>query len=361
MTPLLSINHVSFQYPRASQDPTSPGARLKSICHDFNFTAADGDIVCLLGPSGCGKTTVLRLIAGFERPTLGSITLAGKVLADDHIFIEPALRGIGYVFQDFALFPHLTVSDNIAFGLQKQDKSMRRERVAEMLALTGLEAFDQRYPHQLSGGQRQRVALARALAPRPKLLLMDEPFSSLDIELREKLSLEVRAVLKTLKTTALFVTHDQNEAFSIADTVSVMNGGVIEQTDSAYNLYHRPLTRFVADFVGQGVLIDGRGTADGNIQTELGVMRPTNVSAATIVRNSSYKVLLRPDDILHDDASTSSAKVLHKAFRGADILYTLQLDSGTEVLSLVPSHHNHALGQKIGIQLEIDHVVAFQA
>jgi iron(III) transport system ATP-binding protein len=348
--PLLKIEHASFAYPGG-----------KSICKDFTFEIAEGDIACLLGPSGCGKTTVLRLVAGFEKPSTGSITVAGAVLADQHTFIPPEARGIGYVFQDFALFPHINVARNVGFGLNLLNIDDRQARVTEMLDLVGLQSFAKRYPHELSGGQRQRVALARALAPRPALLLMDEPFSSLDVELREKLGLEVRALLKTLNTTALFVTHDQHEAFSIADKISVMNHGVIEQTDSAYNLYHRPLTRFVADFVGQGVLIQGQGTKDGRIHTELGLMYPTNLSHDQVAADIRYDVLLRPDDIQHDDASPATAKVVHKAFRGADILYTLKLDSGTEVLSLVPSHHNHELGQKIGIQLEIDHVVAFQA
>ncbi len=346
--PQLSIQHASFAYPGG-----------KAICQNFDFTIENGNIACLLGPSGCGKTTILRLVAGFENPTSGRIVVAGEVLVDSGIFVAPEARGIGYVFQDFALFPHLTVSENVTFGLRTLDKTAQQKRADEMLELVGLTAMAKRYPHELSGGQRQRVALARALAPKPKLLLMDEPFASLDVGLRETLGLEVRALLKKLHTTALFVTHDQLEAFSIADQIGVMNNGVIEQMDSAYNLYHRPRTRFVADFVGQGVLIHGRGNPDGLIDTELGLMHPTNLAVDEVIRDRTYDVLLRPDDILHDDASPATAEVKHKAFRGADILYTLKLDSGTEVLSLVPSHHNHELGQKIGIRLEIDHVVAF--
>ncbi len=347
---LLSIKAATFAYPGG-----------KPICQNLDFAIERGDISCLLGPSGCGKTTILRLVAGFERPVSGSVSVNGMVMTDQHTFVEPERRGIGYIFQDYALFPHLSVQDNVAFGLHTLSEQERSERCAEMLELVGLDAFAKRYPHELSGGQRQRVALARALAPRPKLLLMDEPFSSLDVEMRERIALEVRALLKKLNTTALFVTHDQHEAFSIADQISVMNQGVIEQADTAYNLYHRPATRFVADFVGQGVLISGRGNADGLVATELGLMHPTNIAESDVVNNASYDVLLRPDDIQHDDASPATAQVVHKAFRGADILYTLKLDSGTEVLSLVPSHHNHELGQKIGIQLEIDHVVAFAA
>jgi iron(III) transport system ATP-binding protein len=347
---VLALQNVSFAYP---------GGR--SICRDLDLTVKQGEIACLLGPSGCGKTTVLRLVAGFERPSGGDVVLADTVVASANKFVAPEARGVGYVFQDFALFPHLNVAKNIAFGLRHMKETEVAVRVNETLALVGLSRFAARYPHELSGGQRQRVALARALAPRPKLLLMDEPFSSLDVELREKLSLEVRTLLKRLNTTALFVTHDQHEAFAIADRISVMHHGVIEQTDLAYNLYHRPMTRFVADFVGQGVLIQGHGVAGGTITTEIGIMHPTNLNASDVVPGERYDVLLRPDDIQHDDASTATAEVTHKAFRGADILYTLKLAGGTEVLSLVPSHHNHELGQKIGIRLEIDHVVAFQA
>ncbi len=349
-TPILSIQQVSFSYPDGAD-----------ICQHLDFNIDKGAIGCLLGPSGCGKTTILRLVAGFERPSTGTITVDGTDFVSNTTFVTAEERQLGYVFQDFALFPHLNVTENIAFGLRLLGKTASTLRVSEMLDLVGLNDYAIRYPHELSGGQRQRVALARALAPSPKLLLLDEPFSSLDVELREKLGLEVRALLKQLNTTALFVTHDQHEAFSIADKISVMNRGVIEQADSAYNLYHRPATRFVADFIGQGVLIRGRGTAEGLVNTELGLMHPTNLRASEVVNNANYDVLLRPDDIQHDDASPATAKVVHKAFRGADILYTLKLDSGTQVFSLVPSHHNHELGQKIGIQLEIDHVVAFAA
>lgn len=350
MSSLLAITDLTFAY-----------AGGRNICKSLNFQISEGDIACLLGPSGCGKTTVLRLVAGFERPESGSIAIGSTPLTATGVFVEPEHRAIGYMFQDFALFPHLTISQNIEFGLRSLEPAKKASRVGVMLELVGMQSYAKRYPHELSGGQRQRVALARALAPAPKLLLMDEPFSGLDVELREKLGLEIRALLKSQHTTALFVTHDQNEAFSIADTVSVMNDGIIEQTDTAYNLYHRPTSRFVADFVGQGVVISGRGAVDGMIDTELGRMHPTEESHIEVKAGGRYDVLIRPDDIQHDDLSPSTAKVVHKAFRGADILYTLHLDSGTEVLSLVPSHHNHGIGQRIGIRTEIDHVVAFPA
>ena len=215
------------------------------------------------------------------------------------------------------------------------------------------------YPHELSGGQQQRVALARALAPEPELLLLDEPFSNLDIDLRERLSLEVREILKAAGTTAILVTHDQHEAFALADEIGIMKDGTIEQWDSAYNLYHRPRTRFVADFVGQGVFLRGVATGPGALVTELGDLATRRPAAAR--RSVAVDVLLRPDDIVHDDASPWQAEVRAKAFRGADFLYTLKLASGTRVLSLVPSHHDHAIGERIGIRLAIDHVVAFPA
>jgi iron(III) transport system ATP-binding protein len=215
-----------------------------------------------------------------------------------------------------------------------------------------------RYPHELSGGQQQRVALARALAPQPELLLLDEPFSNLDVDMRERLGLEIREILKQQNMTAILVTHDQHDAFAIADEIGIMRSGHIEQWGTPYELYHRPATRFVADFVGQGALLPGTVLPGGQIKLELGVFQgdvPADWPHGTVV-----DVLLRPDDILHDDASPLQAQVLHKAFRGAEFLYTLQLAGGGRVVSLVPSHHNHSLGERIGIRLEIDHLVAFR-
>ena len=348
MSHFLEVNDVSFAYPDGSK-----------VCAGLSFGVEEGEIGCLLGPSGCGKTTVLRLIAGFERPSKGAISIRGKTLADAGSSIPPEQRRIGLVFQDYALFPHLTIAKNVAFGLRHLSTTEAAAQTREMLALVRLNGEAAKYPHEISGGQRQRVALARALAPRPDLLLLDEPFSNLDIELREKLGLEVRALLRQLATPALLVTHDQHEAFSIADKIGVMHQGKILQWDSAYNLYHRPDTRFVADFVGQGVLMRGTVVGRDLIDTELGML--PHCPGCALVEGESVEVLLRPDDILHDDDSARQAEVLHKAFRGADILYTLKLPSGSKVLSLVPSHHNHEIGQKIGIKLEIDHVVAFPA
>jgi iron(III) transport system ATP-binding protein len=350
----LTLAHIAQSY----------GAR--QIIAELSFSLNKGEIGCLLGPSGCGKTTALRCIAGFERIQSGVISLGDEIISRPDHMLTAEKRHIGMVFQDYALFPHLTVAANVGFGLFAHSKQMAQERVAELLALVGLALHADKYPHQLSGGQQQRVALARALAPRPRLILMDEPFSNLDVALRERLSIEVRDILKRESSTALIVTHDQNEAFSLADWVGVMHQGRIQQWDTPYNLYHRPANRFVADFVGQGVLLSGEVLNNHQIKTELGVLDgllPTECNAsgcAGCAHQCLLDVLLRPDDIVHDDDSPLLAEVENKAFRGAEFLYSLKLPSGQRALSLVPSHHNHAIGEKIGVRLSADHVVAFR-
>jgi iron(III) transport system ATP-binding protein len=327
----------------------------------LSFSLSSGTIGCLLGPSGCGKTTVLRCIAGFESPSGGRILLHGEEVSSARRSVPPEKRRIGMVFQEHALFPHLTAAGNISFSFEDENPG----RVEELAALTGISAFLNKYPHELSGGQQQRVALARALAPRPELLLLDEPFSNLDTGLRERLALELREIIKASGATAVLVTHDQHEAFAIADEIGVMRDGRIEQWDSAYNLYHRPVNRFVADFVGQGVFLPARVLNPRQVEIELGVLDgaiPHGCQAGCDVcgKGCRAEVLLRPDDVVHDDAAPTKAEVVHKAFRGAEILYTLKLASGRRVLALVPSHHNHALGEQIGIRLDVDHVVAFE-
>ena len=336
----------------------------QEVVRDLTFTLKRGAIGCLLGPSGCGKTTVLRCIAGFEPVTAGEIVLNGQIVSAPGRMVAPEQRRIGMVFQDYALFPHLSVLDNVAFGLHSIARGERRRRAAELVAAVGLDGADGKYPHELSGGQQQRVALARALAPGPDLLLLDEPFSNLDVDLRERLGQEVRDIIKRSNTTAILVTHDQQEAFAIADEIGIMHEGEIKQWDSAYNLYHRPVSRFIADFVGQGVFLPGSVRSSREVEIELGALRGEipamcEVGCDACGKGCQVDVLLRPDDVVHDDASRMRAEVLHKAFRGAEILYTLRLDSGRKVLALVPSHHNHALGEHIGIRLDVDHVVAF--
>jgi iron(III) transport system ATP-binding protein len=335
------------------------------VVRGLAFALAHGSIGCLLGPSGCGKTTVLRCIAGFEALRAGSIRLNGVLVSGRGVMLPPEKRRIGMVFQDYALFPHLTVEQNIAFGLGALAHGERASRVREMAQLARLDDVLGQYPHELSGGQQQRVALARALGPRPELLLLDEPFSNLDVELRERLSLEVREIIKASGATAVLVTHDQHEAFAMADEIGVMHEGRIQQWDSAYNLYHRPANRFVADFVGEGVFLPAKVLGSRRVEFELGVLEGDVPNACQIGCDACGKgcltdILLRPDDVMHDDNAPTQAEVVHKAFRGAEILYTLRLASGRKVLALVPSHHNHALGERIGIRLDVDHVVAFQ-
>ncbi|HEX6136614.1 MAG TPA: ABC transporter ATP-binding protein [Casimicrobiaceae bacterium] len=326
------------------------------VVRGLSFTLAPGRIGCLLGPSGCGKTTVLRCLAGFESIDGGEILLANQVVSRSGSQVPPERRGVGMVFQDYALFPHLDVARNVAFGLSSQ-RADAHARTAAMLELVGLAHAADAYPHELSGGQQQRVALARALAPAPGLLLLDEPFSNLDVDLRERLSVEVRTILKAAGTTAILVTHDQNDAFALADEIGIMRDGSIEQWGTPYDLYHRPRTRFVADFVGQGIFLRGVAAGNGTLRTELGELKCDGARSAAA--GASMDLLLRPDDIQHDDASPWRAEVAAKTFRGAEFLYTLKLASGTRVLALVPSHHDHALGESIGIRLAIDHVVAF--
>jgi iron(III) transport system ATP-binding protein len=251
----------------------------------------------------------------------------------------------------------------VAFGIRHLPRDERAARVARMLELVGLSQAAHHAPHQLSGGQQQRIALARALAPSPRLLLLDEPFSSLDIDLRERLAQEVRAILKATGTTALFVTHDQLEAFAVGDVIGVMNHGLLDQWDDAYTLYHRPATRFVADFIGHGVFTPAQIVMSPHgprVRTPLGEL--TDIQECPLpdaYPGGACDVLLRADDIVHDDGSPVKARIERKAFRGSEFLYTLRLQSGEQVLAHVPSHHDHQLGEWIGIRAEVDHVVTF--
>lgn len=337
-----------------------------TVVEGLSLQLARGEIGCVVGASGCGKTTLLRAVAGFIPIQQGSITIDGAMVAQPGRSIAPERRGVGLVFQDFALFPHLRVEQNVAFGLRHADTDARRTRVRTMLDLVGLAAWAAKYPHELSGGQQQRVALARALAPAPKLLLMDEPFSNLDVALRARLGAEVRQILKDSATSSILVTHDQQEAFAIADRVGVMNEGRLEQWDRPYELYHRPANRYVADFIGQGVFLPAKVLNPKRVAIELGelagaVPPPCGIGCDACGKDCRVEVLLRPDDVVHDDASPQTAEVVRKIFRGGDFVYTLKLDSGREVLALVPSHHDHAIGERIGIRLDADHVVTFPA
>ena len=342
------------------------------VVNGLSLMLEQGEIGCFLGYSGCGKTTALRAIAGLEQSRGGTIYLNNQRLTEktarQSFAVAPAKRGMGMVFQDYALFGHLSVAKNIAFGLNKWSAADKKARVAEMLSLVELTEHADKRPNELSGGQQQRVALARALAPKPKLLLLDEPFSNLDVVLRESLAMNVRDILKRTNTTAILVTHDQNEAFALADKVGVMDKGRLVQWARPSELYHEPVSPFVAEFVGEGAMIDGI-IKEGHVETALGnIYRRMEVYDESgqpqyceydYPNGTPIKVLVRPDDIIHDDDSTQTALVIGRVFRGANYLYRLQLDDGQTVLSLVASHHNHAIGSHIGILPLLEHVVVF--
>ena len=349
----LELRQLDIRYPGSS----APAVR------GVNLGLRSGSIGVLIGPSGCGKTTLLRAVAGLEPISGGQILLSNRVVSEKG-HTEPAeRRRIGMVFQDYALFPHMDVGRNVGFGLEHLPKAERQKRVDEVLELVGLTGSDKRFAHELSGGQQQRVALARALAPKPDLLLLDEPFSNLDIDLRERLAQEVRNILKAAQTTALLVTHDQLEAFAIGDVIGVMNEGQLHQWDDAYSLYHRPATRFVADFIGHGVFTPATlREVDGHILVSTPVGELRDVAECPLpcaFKDGQCDVLLRADDIVHDDDAPVKAQIVRKAFRGSEFLYTLQLATGEQLMAHVPSHHDHKLGEWIGIRAEVDHVVTF--
>jgi iron(III) transport system ATP-binding protein len=303
----------------------------------LHLEVRQGEILALVGPSGCGKTTLLRLLAGFDRPDSGEIVIGGQVVAGDGCFLPPEQRGVGMVFQDYALFPHLSAADNVVFGLDKLPKAQRRPRVEEMLALVGLEGYGERFPHELSGGERQRVALARAMAPKPVLILLDEPFSNLDADRRVQMREEVQAILKTAGATAIFVTHDQEEALFIGDRLAILRKGWLEQVGQPDVVFHAPATRFVAEFMGQTDFLPGRVTKQG-IQTEIGLL----AQRVTAPEGALVEVAVRGDDIAVACAGSAPAqggavgRVLARHFRGALNVYRLKLPSGQIIHSMQP-------------------------
>jgi iron(III) transport system ATP-binding protein len=327
------------------------------ILENISFGLGETGIACLLGPSGCGKTSLLRCIAGFEKLDHGEVWIKGVITSNPNHHLPVEQRNIGMVFQDYVLFPHMCVTENIIFGLKNQRPTRIKERLDELIELLALEKHINKFPHQLSGGQQQRVALARAMAPRPGVLLLDEPFASLDIELREQLAHELRSILKQDGITTIMVTHNQLEAFAMADVIGVMSDGKLRQWDTAFNIYHEPKTSDVADFIGEGVFIAGEVINSTEVKTDIGNIKgriPHN-----LIKGKKVHVLIRPDDILHDDDSDMTACVRGKVFRGAEFLYTLEMQSGLYLQSLVPSHHDHPINEPIGIKMEIDHLVIF--
>ncbi|RMF87691.1 MAG: ABC transporter ATP-binding protein [Nitrospinota bacterium] len=342
---IIQLEHVGKRYAESTEWALS----------NVSLAVQTGEILILLGPSGCGKTTTLRLIAGFERPTTGTITINGRIVANGTLWVSPEKRGVGMVFQDFALFPHLTVEKNIAFGLYRWEESRRKERIEEILSLVGLQEFRNRYPYELSGGQQQRVALARALAPKPLVILMDEPFSNLDADMRSHVQQEVRQILRESKTTAILVTHDQEEAFDIADRVAVMRQGRIEQVDTPENIYHRPATKFVAEFVGHNPHFLPGEIKQGKALTEIGPFVPQ----APLPEGSRVEVLIRPYDIEIIPHPSGEGKVLSRRFRGAENRYAILLPSGRQVCSSQPSGTVISSGTRVQVIPTTNRVAVF--
>ncbi len=342
---MLNLKNVSVAYGK------------NVVVEGASLALSKGEIGCFLGPSGCGKTTLLRAIAGFEPLKRGEILLNDKVVSNTDFFLEPEKRNIGMVFQDFALFPHLSIADNIAFGLRQLKKSEQKARIQQLLEMVSLDDYAKRYPHELSGGQQQRIALIRALAPKPDLLLLDEPFSSMDVDLREELAGEVRGILKQENITAILVTHDQNEAFVVADMIGVMQNGKLMQWADGYDLYHQPENAFIADFIGQGVFIEGEVLCEHSIKTAIATVHEKVPEKCK--PGCKVNVFIRPDDIIMDETSSLKVRVVDREFRGANFLYTLQLDNGSKLLTLEHSHHRHDIGDVVGIRMDLEHVVAF--
>jgi iron(III) transport system ATP-binding protein len=344
MEPLIILDRVC----KAFHPGTPPAVDALSL------SVEPGEIFALLGPSGCGKTTTLRLIIGFEAPDAGRIEIAGRVVADGRQFIPPEARGVGMVFQDYALFPHLSVAQNIAFGLKNLPADERIRRTQRALRITEMEGLADRYPHELSGGQQQRVALARAMAPGYEAVLLDEPLSNLDADLRAQLRGQLRRVLKKTQKTAILVTHDQDEAFQIADRVGVLNRGRLEQIGSPEDIYHTPATKFVANFVGAADFIPGTVRREG-IHTELGLFPNANGFPA----GSAVEVMIRPDTVTILPDPEGHATVTQRLFLGADEVYTLRLPSAVEIHSNQHTTMALPIGARVSVKVSLSHVVAF--
>jgi iron(III) transport system ATP-binding protein len=319
----------------------------QSVVHQLNLEVRSGEILVLLGPSGCGKTTTLRLIAGFERPDAGSIKINDRLIAGEGVFLPPEKREVGMVFQDYALFPHLTIQENVGFGLSAKPQSESVEIVTSMLELVGLQHYASRFPHELSGGQRQRVALARALAPQPLLLLLDEPFSNLDADLRTQMRVEVREILKSISTTAIFVTHDQEEALYLGDRIALLNHGRLAQIGHPEEVFHQPATRFVADFMGSTDFLPGVVQAEG-IMTEIGLIpQQVDLPAGTPV-----EIAVRYDDLDFKVSENGDSHVAERHFRGALNVYRLRLPSGRTVPAY--TNHNDMIAPGTPVEVHID-------
>jgi iron(III) transport system ATP-binding protein len=340
---VLELRSVTCAY-----EPGRPAIR------DITLAAHEGEILCVLGPSGCGKTTTLRVIAGFEPVIQGAVYLEGRIVSAPSLVIPTERRRIGMVFQEYALFPHLRVAENIGFGLQDWPADQRQDRIQSMLEMIGLTDLARRYPHELSGGQQQRVALARALVQKPVVLLLDEPFSNLDPDMAGRMREELHDLLRHTKTTAVLVTHDHDEAFAMADRIAVLNQGLLEQCDTPEAIYHTPSSPFVADFVGQADFIPGT-VENGRVITEIGEF-PNQVGYQG---GAKVVVMIRPDDVHIVPSGSCSASILARQFRGSENLYTIGLPSGHVVHSSQPSTSVYPVGTPVELQVIATHTVLF--
>ncbi len=332
---------------------TYAGAAVPAVA-DLSLDVAPGEVLALLGPSGCGKTTTLRLVAGFETPDTGRIVVGGRVVEDGGVHLPPERRGIGFVFQDYALFPHLSVRDNIAFGLRRMPEAERAERIRNAIRICELDGMEGRFPHELSGGQQQRTALARAMAPGAEVVLLDEPLASLDPEIRAALRGEIRRTLKQAGKTAILVTHDQEEAFEIADRVGVLDHGRLEQIGTPEEIFYAPATRFVALFVGHANFVPGL-VEGARIRTEVGCL----ANEPGLAPGTPVEVMLRPSNVHLEADPAGPAVVTSRIFHGSERLYTVRLPSGLELRASLPSTSALPVGTRVAVAARPTHVVAF--
>ncbi|WP_448380900.1 ABC transporter ATP-binding protein [Gloeomargarita sp.] len=345
---LLRLDQVGYRFPRQSHDTLT----------DISFTLAPGEILGLLGSSGCGKTTLLRLIAGFVAPTSGTISLHNQIVAGAGQWVPPEARQLGMVFQDYALFPHLDVRRNLEFGLRKLSSSQRSERVRQVLALVQLTGYESRYPHQLSGGQQQRVALARALAPQPRLLLLDEPLSNLDTQVRQQLRLEIRRILKTTGTSGIFVTHDQEEAFSVCDRVAVLHRGKIEQMGTPAELYQTPASRVVAQLVTQANWLPATPQGNGTWHTEIGLIPGPDPEPHLL---SGCELMIPQENVTLEPDEQGNVLIRDRQFLGREYRYCLSTPSGRELHARVRHEVAIPVGTRVRLQVKPQGVQAFPA
>ena len=342
--PLLQLAQVTCAYN--SQQPA---------VKEISLSVKQGEILCLLGPSGCGKTTILRAVAGFERVVAGKIFLNGQVVSSSTQHWPPEKRRVGMVFQDYALFPHLCVADNIGFGLNQWKGTPRNAQIQTMLELVGLEGLERRYPHELSGGQQQRVALARALAPNPIMVLLDEPFSNLDPDMTVRMRQELYQLLRQTRTTSILVTHDHDEAFAMADQVAVLHEGSLVQCDTPEIIYHLPACPFVAEFVGQADFIPGH-IVNGKVETELGAF----TNQGRYQGSETVLVMIRPDDLQITKVGAGNARIESRQFRGSENLYAIRLASGYLVHCSEPSTKIFDVDSPVQLTIIATHTVLFE-